>query len=401
MLLAIAIALYYLRFIKNDLTLYPLGARCLLANQPLLECAPTFTYPPFFAFVMIPFAGLPLWAAHLEWYALSIAGLLLSFRLCETLALRTFGVELEERRRYWLRLLAFVLSLKFMLAVLENQAYDFLILLFLLIGIHGLVERKALQAGAGFALAAALKLTPLLFFPYLFFRKRWRVGVIALACYLVASLLPDLVFAVSGREDGYFITWVQQIIHPAVSSDAGGTSAANPRFWEGTNPLNQSLRALVYRIAVALDLAAQFPTMLLATYAPFAACLFLIVRRASGLERPWALDVAVLMIGMLMLSPMSSKSHFVVLLLPSMLIAAYLLIQERPNPAMLPLLIVSFALNSLTSKDILGKQLSTTLQYMGAITIGTLLVLVMIGMIVWRIVKERERNTGGVSPPPQ
>jgi hypothetical protein len=56
------------------------------------------------------------------------------------------------------------ISLKFILAVYEDQAYDLLVLPLILSGILALTDRRDVMAGATLAVAAALKITPLLFF---------------------------------------------------------------------------------------------------------------------------------------------------------------------------------------------------------------------------------------------
>ena len=73
--LLLVVAVYYPRFIKNPdgMVLYPEAASCLLAERAMAECAPRFTYPPTFAFLMIPFVPMPMWLRNLVWYGLSIA----------------------------------------------------------------------------------------------------------------------------------------------------------------------------------------------------------------------------------------------------------------------------------------------------------------------------------------
>lgn len=387
-LLLIAIGLYYFRFIKNGLVLYPLAAECLLSGKSFVPCAPTFTYPPAFAFFMIPLVPLPVWLRNLVWYLLSTSILYFSFRLCEYLIMKTARVKFNPNQLYWFRLLSLALGLKFVLAVLENQAYDYLIFFFILLGIYGLVEGKDHWASLGIALAAAFKVTPLLFFPYLLFRKKWKVFAGCLVIYLFVSFLPDFFFSAGQAQTSYFGKWVQDIVRPAISNQEG----ASIHFWDGENPLNQSLRSMVFRVVSELNLTVYFKKILYAVYALFFFSLFLIIQRASPLENVYLLDGSVLLVGMLMLSPMSSKSHFIVLILPYMVILAYLMNQPSRSNLLGALLLLSFAFNSLTSKGIIGRQLSTLLLLMGCITIGTLLILFMLGRIVFEMTGRQERQ---------
>ena len=171
----IAAAAYFPRFIAGtpDVLLYPSAGACMLAQQPLLVCAPGFTYPPFFAFVLIPLAGIAPWAWDILWYLITLAGTLVSFRLTDAMALGMGPPSWPESKRIWLRVLGGLLSIKFVLAVYENQAYDLLALPFVIFGLYAMTRDWDKRAGAALAIAAALKVTPLIFLPYLILRRRF------------------------------------------------------------------------------------------------------------------------------------------------------------------------------------------------------------------------------------
>jgi len=101
---------------------------------------------------------------------------------------------------------------------------------------------------------------------------------------------------------------------------------------------------------------------------------------------------SVVLMSMVLLSPMSSKSHFIVLLLPYMAVVGYLLTHRDAWRAIVPLLIASFAFNTLTAKAIIGRELSTRMLFLGCITIGTLLLVVLVGLIVFRS-SLKDKNT--------
>jgi hypothetical protein len=72
-LLLIAAAAYYPRFVKlpAGMETYPQAASCLWHGQMLQVCDQGFTYPPFFALVMLPFAPMPLWLRDFVWYGVT------------------------------------------------------------------------------------------------------------------------------------------------------------------------------------------------------------------------------------------------------------------------------------------------------------------------------------------
>jgi hypothetical protein len=391
-LLGIAIIAYFPAFARHPdgMTLYPLAAECLLKGQAIKEGAPAFTYPPVFAFFMIPFVPLPMWARNLLWYAILVGSTLLSFRFCQRLVLETFPRRLGERETRWLGWISLALSLKFIFSVFENQAYDGIVFLCLLIGLEGAWKGRDLRASTGFALAAALKATPLLFFPYLLLRRRWRIFFGSVALYLGFSFLPDLFFTPQGTSAGYFGAWLQDIAGGAVKS---ATSGSQGLWFEGSGNLNQSLRFLVYRIVETWGNMAGFNGILKAVYVVFLAFMAITLFRSARMRAPIALDAGLLIIGMLMLSPMSSKSHFVALMLPYMALSAYAIGEMRMRKLGTGILAASFALTSLTSKDLIGRKAGEVLLSAGCVTTGTLVLLIFLSYIVFtRNVQEEFRT---------
>ncbi len=207
-----------------------------------------------------------------------------------------------------------------------------------------------------------------------------------IAFFLFFSFLPDLFFTPKDSQTGYFVTWIQDIAKPVLPDDKPLTF----RLGGTDNPLNQSLRSFVFRIALLLNSDQHFHGMLYTSYAALLFLMCYVLLKSSKLENPYVLDASVLIIGMLMLSPMSSKSHFVVLIVSNMIIAGYL-IQHKCFKSILGfLLFLSFALSSLTSKDILGRQLGTMMLNMGSVTISTLILLIMLTMIIFKISRKAD-----------
>src|SRR5215472_13907183 len=232
----LAAAAYYPRFIKlpAGMETYPQAAACLWHGQMLQVCDQGFTYPPFFALVMLPLAPMSLWLRDLVWYGVTLAATIGAFKVCETIAARSLAIPLERAELLWLRLFVLALSAKLVLAVFENQAYDALVLVAIVLGL------AALRAGR--PLAAALKATPLIFLPYLVWKRYYAAAAAFVLVYSAASLLPDMVFTPAGAAHGYFVTWLKEVPAPSLGIDLGGAPFA---FWDGANILNHSLRGAV------------------------------------------------------------------------------------------------------------------------------------------------------------
>ena len=84
---------------------------------------------------MLPFVPMPLWLRDLVWYGVTLAATIGAFKLSETIAVKSLAAPLGRTELFWLRLFALLLSAKLILAVFENQAYDALVLLGVLLGL--------------------------------------------------------------------------------------------------------------------------------------------------------------------------------------------------------------------------------------------------------------------------
>jgi hypothetical protein len=383
----LALVLYYPQFSTGygGTAIFLLAGDCLLQGERLSACSPGYSYPPFFALFMVPLSILPLWAGKLGWYGVVIGATYGSFRICETLTVRAF--ELTQKDLVWVRLFTLVLSLKFMLAVFANQAYDVVVLFFLLVGLYGLSENKTLLGAFGLAAAAALKATPLLMLLYPLLHRKWKLFALGVALCAVLSFLPDVLFPPSPPNAGYLRTWL-------VGFAGGGLFGTRPeegyaQFFQGADHLNQSLKTFVYRLVDPRNLpwgdyTGQAQVILYGVYFIYCLAALAIILRSAKMAGVHLWGASVVVISMLMLSPISSKTHFIVLLLPHMAIVAYLLKHREAWALAVPLLCASFALNTLASRALLGRELSNWLLTYGSITIGTLLLLAVMAVIVFR-----------------
>ena len=380
-ILVIAVALYYFRFSlhPDGMTLYPKAAACMLSGQPIGSCSPGFTYPPLFGFAMIPFVFLPMWLRNVLWYAALIGCIWSSFRLAESLIGESLDIQLDDQQLTRIRLITFALVLNFILADLENQAYDVLVLVCILVGLSGLARHRPVWSIIGFGLGAALKATPLLFLPYLLFRRGWKLFSLCLLCYFTLSVLPDAFLSMQDGVSTYYGNWIRQVaLQPFVAGDTGGMT----RFWEGENDLNQSLRAFVYRITLGMHIQEHFTPILYGVYALCLLYVLWVLSRSGELHDHLALDGALLLTAMLLLSPMSSKSHFVALILPFMLMTAYMTTEPSLRGRLIAASVLSCVLNNLTSKDLVGRHISDMAGYAGSVTLGTMTLALAIGYIV-------------------
>ncbi|MGH8621619.1 MAG: glycosyltransferase 87 family protein [Burkholderiales bacterium] len=385
--LGLVVVLFYFRF-RADVggtDIFLRAGDCMLQGEPLGACSLGFAYPPLFALFMVPFSVLPTWAGNLAWYAVLVATTYGSFRICETLTVTAFGVTQKEL--VWMRLFTVVLTLKFVVSVFGNQAYDVLVLFFLLVGLYGLSENRTWLGAFGLAAAAALKATPLLMLLYPLLHRKWKLVALGAALCAAFSFLPDVLLPPNDRNAGYLRTWSVEIASGALFGTRPAEEYA--MFQQGAIFFNQSLKAFVYRLLEPgnlpwKDVPASTQVILYAVYSVYCLAALAIVLRSKQREGAHLWGASVVVISMLMLSPISSKSHFIVLLLPHMVIVGYLLKHRELWAATLPPLCASFVLIMLASRWPAGRELSVKMMSLGIITIATLLLLAVMAVIVFR-----------------
>ena len=379
---AIVAVAYYPRFIKDSdgMEYYPAAARCLLNHQLVLHCEPRFTYPPAFAFLMIPFVAMPLWLRDLVWYAVTIGAMIGSFKLSEMLARSSVDPPLDAIELRWMRLFSVVLSAKFVLAVLENQAYDALGLLFILLGLLALATSREYWGGTSLALAAAIKATPLIFLPYLLLKRRFVASAVFVVVLVGASYLPDLLLPPAGASAGNFNTWLAGI----AGASFGLSPSVGNAFWSGTNLLNHSLHGAVSLLIDEDARHALHHEVLYAIDAAYIALLGALLVLSPRRKESLAIDGALLLISMLMLSPMTSRSHYVVLILPYTAIVA-LSARDRLTPSLGWLvLLASFILATATSNDVVGQEVTEWSYGHSFLVWGALVLVAYLAVVVWR-----------------
>jgi alpha-1,2-mannosyltransferase len=389
----VAIAAYYPFFIKREagLSIFSAAAECMWRGETPLHCYEglnglLFVYPPFFALLMTPLTLLPMWLREVIWYLIIVGTLTASLQLCEELARRLFPGLWTNRELALFRILTFVLIAKFILAVLENQAFDSIALTFILLGVLALVSGRSAYAGASLAVAASLKVTPLIFLPYLVWKRRFMAAAIFVSVVVLLTSLPDILLP--PKTESHTISWVREVLLAPFFADR-----VPLMFWVTNSPLNQSIQAAITRILSGTDHSNDFMRVLgLMRSQQFT----LIVRGLMSIylfgigammfkslkrDRLIPVDAALLIISGLLLSPVSSKSHFIGLMLAYAILAAALV--RTPSASNVSALLVSFFLLSLSANDLVGKSFSEWSLWNNLPVFGAFVLVAQLGVLIW------------------
>lgn len=383
-------------------TCFVRAAQRLQAREMIHYSEPNaYAYPPAMAMLAVPLANLPFQTSLVAWYLVNVAATVIAVVCAWRLV---GGTPLSDLRGPPAAAYAIGIAVaaRFLIAPLENQQFDAVIAACMLSGCLALWRGRQMLAAVLLGVAAAMKCTPLLFVPYLLWRGRVACAGTLLFTAVAMNRLPDVLWP---RTDGnsYLGDWVATFL-----LKVGRTA---PGVWESDLVLNQSLSGLFNRFWQAgLPLSpAALPDahavladdtvwwMRLLVYGASVALLAVAAwhwgrpgrldgKAPAGAEPGFAdwptvqtgIDAAVIACLMLLLSPMSSKSHYVVLVLPCLLLGRAVVDGRLNWRLWLPLLAL---LGPLSSKGVTGKPLGDLLLAWGFPTWFAIALLVA----MWRL----------------
>ena len=403
LLLLAAIAVGFVAALRkgtSELPVYTIGAQRMVDGAEVFrpDDEKVFTYPPFFALPFVPFVWLPESAHRGVWYFVNVGVLALI-----VLALRRAALTWRPAaaREVWLWIPVVAIAGRHVAAVFQNQSHDLLVFACIVVAARAMQRGRDSLAGAACGIGTACKATPLLFLPMFVaqFRLRAALGLLLLAAG--ATLLPDLLFP---RADGgsWVVAWYDTFFGSVqIGSPAHGSGA-----WTASAFLNQNLAGTIHRLSVpvppeevsefARDVALWAPSAGLRRAVTLAGQLAVVAviafaawpsraRKLSGAELGWRRvgECAAMVCGMVLLSPMSSKSHFGVLLLPAVFCVTEML-WRRFRWSTTLWLCLALALGTLTTKGILGRDLGNDVLAMGSVTWSAVAMLMATASLLWQ-----------------
>ncbi len=373
----------------GDLHVFLLGSQRLLSKSVITVAERHhFAYPPFFAILMIPLSVLPVPAANILWYLITWACLFGSILMIRNLIFQTDKFNLmPNRKRNWVMFWGFLISMKYILSVFENEQFDLLVFFFCIAGLYYVFKNKEILGSCFLAAAISIKCTPVLFLFYFIIKKRWKTVIFSTIFVTIFSFLPDIFFC--NHKFSYFFDWFSKIVfyNPLlaglVESGFDGISLAPG---VGTNFLNQSLGVLIYRIfsenAVNLNinmfqLSDNIVTIIKSIIFGIilGGPLFLLRKRIFNklekIEFPFFIETASIFVLMLLFSPMSSKAHFNTLIYANTLLVALYALNK--NKKLLYTIIFLIFFLQFTGRDLIGNTIARFLYQFGITTFSTLI----------------------------
>ncbi len=340
---------------------YVAASQDLLAGRNFLAEAHGYSYPPFLTMVSLPFTLMPPALSVLIFYAISVACFVYVVKSAWSLSgggrLQGAG-ERAPSGEHLLFLLALFCAGRFLLDALNHMQTDLLIAALLMAGCLALHANRGFRAATWIGLAAAMKCTPLLFAPYLAWRGKWVAALWLITISVGVNFLPDLVHR--PPSGGFWaMEWYTRYIQPM------GQQNYVPGNWSTAIDNNQSLAGAVNRLfttslkwtaagaetvnskSALSPLALKGVTFLVYALVTIPSVYAMWRRRRRGTpvrDKPDAdsLEFSIVFLLMLLLSPISSRAHFGVMLLPALCVGR-IAISEGNRAALTLLLLATLA----------------------------------------------------------
>ena len=343
--------------VGNDFHVFWQAGRDFAAGHPLyhdyLPGARQFKYPPFAAFVFQLLAIFPLQAAAVLFSLLNLGLWVVSVLLTRDIVARTFP---QRNARLWPLILAVALSAQFFLDNFHDVQMNQVILVLVLLGIRASLQGRDLRAAGYLVTATAIKITPIFFVTWLLVRGSRRaagaVPILVVGCVLVPLLLRGPATGTAELIE-YYHSFLEGHQHGRIDAYARGQNLAalvsrmsrpvqNAQHLSYMYlPLPQDTAQLIYR--------ALWVTVLLL----FLTKLATLRIRGSPVS---ALELSMVFLASLLLSPITFTAHLVALLF---VFYAFLSIPpgaiSRGEYLLAAVLLTGMVITGLSGRDLVGR----------------------------------------------
>jgi hypothetical protein len=366
------------------------AAAQLWRGEDIYARGSAYLYPPFMAWAHLPFLPLPALLKRVAWLGVNVLCLTALLRWGWRLAGggRLQGSASVPWQEHAAALAGFLCGIVHIQNCLAHRQVDVVIAWTVAGGCLLLQRGHSGTGAAAFGVAAASKCTPLLWCPYLLWRGRFAAALWLVCVAVGVNLAADLVHA-SPTGQPWLVefgqrwlrplaapthevgTWGSDVVYNQSLAGAGQRWLTTTLTWAAHDcevhprpqrPSPAVLRWVVYGVELGLVLL-----ILLACGRPFRSN-----RPASDAARH-GLECGIVVALMLLLSPMSSKAHFGILVIPAFCLGrAALRLRSTTLWALLALAVV---LGITSTKDPLGERLYTLFLWCGATTWQTLALL--------------------------
>jgi Glycosyltransferase family 87 len=340
-----------------------------------------FSYPPFFALLMLPFSTLPIGIAALIWNILSLTALFRVYALIEGF----LGIKTRfDTKKYRLFVfLTLLFTVRFILYNFDLTQSTLIVLWGTLESLKWIKEDKIWVGSLLLAGVISIKLLPLVMLPYLVYRAYFKAASLTVLFVLILNCFPFFIFGKEGFLQVVDEWW--RIINPTnieftLKQNSGdetthGLSAFVPAFFS-----NYVVRYGLRRHFIMLN-AAQIISLLLVLRLFFIALTLYFLRSmpfkktTNPLQFMWEISYLLMVIPLIF--PQQMKYAFALLLPAFSYLFFYILTMQKgiKSRFLIALMSLVFILTTVSTDGIIGIRLYEYAQYYKLITWGTFMLI--------------------------
>ncbi len=363
------------------------GNMIYLVEYPIGDATCAYSYPPFFAMILIPIAALPLTFANGVWLLLNLFFLIRIFQLIEDF-LEVKTIFTEKTYRFW-AFLTLLCSVRFILYNYDLSQSTFILLWGCLESLDLALKKRPILSGAILAMVISIKLLPLVMLPYFVFRRHFKAAIFTTVFFILFNLTPSVFY---GFEEYKSVLNVwKTVINPV-----------NPDFILDENREMESLHSLSALLSGLLtDSVTRFNikrNIAVLSYEKVVFWLTLAQLFFIGLTlfflktRPFVAfsdkkrifwEVSYILLVVPLIFPHQQKYAFVMLLPAFSWLWFYILSLKQNDSSskiLIALMVVVWLLTTFTTDGFIGKKMFEYCQYFKLITWGTMLLIIPLSM---------------------
>ena len=322
-----------------------------------------YKYSPAFAIFMIPLSNLHKHISVPIWYLFVFIFFVSSIYFTKKILIADNQKKALSRTFYFLGIL---MSLRFLLSVVQRVQSDCLVLILLSLFMLALFLKRDALAGISLASAAMVKLTPLIFLPYLVWKKRFKALWAWGAAVLFYVFVPAL-YVGWARNLEYLKNWL--MVHQKNPPDY--------ILWYKNQSLLSALSRFLTKDSqvgiLNLDSRGVFIIFIILAAVLFG-LIFFCTRKAKSENSGFSylVEFSSVLICMILFSPLAWKHTFVHLIIPHLVLLYYAMYINPGDKVVKSLLIISFFINTMLNPE-LTKPFAEIIQLYSNVTFGTLI----------------------------
>ena len=328
----------------NDFNVYYHASRDVIAGRDpyknsLSEWTP-YLYPPLLAELLVPLALLPLTVAAYIWFLISAFSVIGTGAMCARM--------LPESRapKWFVAAGAMVIVFRFVLDNFNLGQVNAMVTALAVAHVVLYARGKKFWSALALAIAVSIKLTPAIFLVYHIAKLRLRY---AIACTALVGAITALSFLPMGTAA------------PIAFSEFANRTLRNEQGYNLADPGNQSLRGALARLTATDTGVTRDNVDSRIVLSGSSVLLSIIVLAAAVWGAARARDemsaVASFFCCAVLLSPLSWKAHFIMLILPLAQLSGAILYSPRTRRRLIAAtLVAAFVLFNLTSPRVIGLQ---------------------------------------------